>query len=106
MPKITFIDPEQHEHVAKAGTGQNAMEAAVGALVPGIEASCGGNCICGTCHCHVDEAWLNCLPPADAAEQAMTEATNEPRPDSRLACQIEITEELDGLLLRVATSQH
>lgn len=108
MPSITlvFIDPTGKQHEVEAFPGQSVMRAAKSAMVPGIEAVCGGNCICGTCHCYVEDARLATLKPPDETEAAMLEATPEPRPESRLTCQIPVTEALDGLRLRVPASQH
>ncbi len=104
---LVFIDPIGKEHRVEAEVGGSVMQAAKGAMVPGIEAVCGGNCLCGTCHCYVeDAARLSALPAPDALEASMLEATPEPRPNSRLTCQILVTESLDGMVLRVPASQH
>jgi 2Fe-2S ferredoxin len=103
---LTFIDPTGKEHKVEAVPGQSVMRAAKAAMVPGIEAVCGGNCICATCHCYVEDARLSTLPEPDDTEAAMLEVTPEPRPESRLTCQIPVTEALDGMVLRVPASQH
>lgn len=106
MATILFIDPAGVEHRVEATEGQSVMQVAVGALVPGIEAACGGNCVCATCHCYVEDDRLATLPPPDETEAGMIDCTPEPRPNSRLTCQIKVSEALDGLRLRVPASQH
>ncbi len=106
MINIVFIDPTGREHRVEASPGQSLMQAATGALIPGIEASCGGNCICATCHCHVEAVWFAKLPAPDALEQEMLACTNEVRPTSRLSCQVPLSAALDGLVVHVAASQH
>lgn len=106
MIKIVFVDPTGKEHAVEAAAGQSLMQAAVDALVPGIEASCGGNCICATCHCHVDPQWFGRLTPPDELEQDMLACTNEVQPTSRLSCQVPLSEALDGMVVRIAASQH
>ena len=106
MIKITFIDPAGKQHAVEAETGQSLMQAATAALIPGIEASCGGNCICATCHCHVDVRWFAQLQEPDALERDMLAYTNEVQPTSRLSCQVPLTEALDGMIVHVAASQH
>jgi 2Fe-2S ferredoxin len=78
------------------------MEAAVDNGIDGILAECGGACACATCHAYIDEAWLARLPEMDDMEDAMLDSALERRKNSRLSCQIEITDELDGLVVTVA----
>lgn len=106
MTVLIFIDPTGKEHRVEAPVGGSVMQAAKAAMVPGIEAVCGGNCICGTCHSYVEDPRLDTLPAPDDTEAAMLEATPDPRPNSRLTCQIPVTEALDGMVLRVPASQH
>lgn len=103
---LIFIDPTGQEHKVEAYPGQSVMRAAKSAMVPGIEAVCGGNCICGTCHCYVEDARGATLPKPDDTEAAMLDVTPEPRPGSRLTCQLPVTEAFDGMVLRVPASQH
>lgn len=105
MPKITFIEHGGSQRVVEAQTGSSVMEAAIENMVTGIDADCGGNCICSTCHGYIDEAWLAQMPPMDDEEGAMVEYANEPAPNSRLTCQIQVTEELDGLIVRLPEIQ-
>jgi 2Fe-2S ferredoxin len=80
------------------------MQIAVDHLLPGITGDCGGCCSCATCHVYVDDAWRERLPPASDEETMMLEGAVDVRPESRLGCQIRLTEELDGLVLRLPES--
>ncbi len=102
MPRITFIEPDGTIRTVEAEPDESAMQAAKRNGVDGIIGECGGSCICATCHCHVDKAWLERVGPAGDIEADLLEfEATDVRPESRLACQIPITEALDGLLLRV-----
>ena len=81
------------------------MEVAVDNNIAGMVAECGGACACATCHAYVDAAWLEKLPAMDDMEDAMLDSALERRPNSRLSCQIEITDDLDGLVLTVADNE-
>ena len=82
------------------------MEGAVKNGVPGIDADCGGACACATCHIYVEPEWLARLGPRSAMEASMLEFAEDVRPESRLACQIKVTADLEGLVLRMPQSQH
>jgi 2Fe-2S ferredoxin len=102
MPKITFIEAgEENGRVVDAPLGITVMEAARNVGIAGILADCGGACICGTCHVHVDAAWRDRIGPPSDIEIATMDFSEDVRPQSRLCCQIKVTEELDGLVLRV-----
>lgn len=88
-----------------AETGLSVMEAALRNNVPGIVAECGGACSCATCHVYVDPAWMTRLEEPEVAERDMIEFAQEPRPNSRLSCQISLSEGLDGLVVTVADIQ-
>jgi ferredoxin, 2Fe-2S len=75
-------------------------------LVPGIDADCGGACACATCHVYVDPAWLDKLPPKDDMEETMLDFAQDVQKTSRLSCQIKVTPELDGLVVRTPKTQH
>lgn len=105
MPKITFIEPGGKPHVVEAAAGRSLMQAATENLVPGIVAECGGSCSCGTCHAFIDAHWFARLPPATAQENSMLEGLLEVQPDSRLTCQIEVTDDLDGMVVRLPLAQ-
>jgi 2Fe-2S ferredoxin len=104
--KLIVTDPAGKVHEVPATPGQSVMRAAMNALIPGIEAACGGNCVCATCHCYVDEEWLARIPPPDETESGMLACTADPRANSRLVCQITVNQALDGLRVQVAASQH
>lgn len=103
MPKIRFVDPEGAAHIIDASTGQSVMDVAVNADIAGIDAECGGEMACGTCHVYVDEEWMDTLPAQsdDEREAIDTLVVSEVRPQSRLSCQIRVTAELDGFLIEV-----
>jgi 2Fe-2S ferredoxin len=105
MPKITIIEFSGKEHHLEAESGHSVMQAAIDALVPGILADCGGSCSCATCHCYVDEAWVARLPAAETAERDMLECALDPRDNSRLSCQVRVTAQCDGLVVRLPQSQ-
>lgn len=105
MPKITFIEHDGTEHVVDAEAGMTVMEAAIKNMVPGIEAECGGACACATCHVYVDEKWTEKTGQPQDMEEDMLDFAFEVRPSSRLSCQIKVTEELDGLVVRVPEKQ-
>ena len=104
MPKIVYIEPEGDRVEVEVEEGYSVMEGAIMNGVEGIEAECGGACSCATCHCYVREEWWDKLPEIDVIEDSMLEAATERRENSRLTCQIPVTEELDGLTLEVAPS--
>ena len=106
MPKVTYIESSGKEHVIDAPAGQTVMEAAVKHAVPGIDADCGGACACATCHVYVDPAWQPKTGEASSMELSMLDFANEVEPNSRLSCQIKLTDELDGLVVRLPASQH
>ena len=106
MPKVTYIESSGKEHVIDAPAGQTVMEAAVKHAVPGIDADCGGACACATCHVYVDPAWQTKTGEASSMELSMLDFANDVEPNSRLSCQIKLTDELDGLIVRLPASQH
>jgi 2Fe-2S ferredoxin len=105
MPKIVFIEHNGEKHEVQAEAGGSVMRAAVDNAVPGIVADCGGSCSCGTCHVFVESAWLTKIPPADTAENALLEGLLEVQPNSRLTCQITVTADIDGMVVRLPKSQ-
>ncbi len=106
MPKITYIEHNGKAHEVDAAVGQSVMEAAIKHAVPGIDADCGGACACATCHVYVDPAWQAKTGEAGVMEQSMLDFANDLEDNSRLSCQIKITEDLDGLVVRLPKSQH
>lgn len=105
MVKITFIDSENNSRTIDAELGSTVMESAIKNDIPGIEAECGGACACATCHVYVDEAWQEKTGAASPMEEDMLDFGYDVRPNSRLSCQIKVTEALDGLVLRVPERQ-
>ena len=106
MPKITFIQPDGTEQTVEIAIGWSVMEGAVRSLVPGIDADCGGACACATCHVYVDPAWAAALPAKAEMEETMLDFAQDARPTSRLSCQLRVTSDMDGLVVRVPSSQH
>lgn len=106
MPEVTYIEADGTARTIDAARGSSVMHAATSNGVPGIEAECGGACSCATCHVYVDEAWLDRLPQIGEDEESMLECTaSERRPNSRLSCQIQLDDDLDGLVVRTPETQ-
>lgn len=105
MAKITFTQPDGTTMVVDATPGQTVMEAAKLNSVPGIDAECGGACACATCHVYVDDAWQAKTGKPSAMEEDMLDFAFDVQESSRLACQIKVTPELDGLIVRVPDKQ-
>lgn len=102
MVRITFVDFKGSEYVVDAVVGTTLMEAGRDSMVPGIEAECGGACACGTCHVILNPEWVDRVTPLKNMEETMLELTmEEPCEYSRLACQIDVTEDLDGMVVTV-----
>jgi 2Fe-2S ferredoxin len=105
MPKITFIEHDGTVHTVEGEIGSTVMETALRNDVASIVAECGGSCTCATCLVHVDEAWSPIVGPPSADEEYQMDAAFEVKPTSRLSCQIKVTEELDGLVVRTPSYQ-
>lgn len=106
VPKVTYIEHTGSEHVVDIAVGDNVMRGAVDNNVPGIDGDCGGVRACATCHVHVDETWIDRVGVrSDPIEEDMLSFSPELLPTSRLGCQIEITPDLDGLVVRLPSSQ-
>ena len=105
MAKITYIEFNGVEHVLDLQPGVSVMQGAVSNSVQGIIGDCGGACSCATCHVYVDPAWLNQVGEKSATEAALLEEVCEGQPNSRLSCQIKVTAELDGLVVRLPVKQ-
>lgn len=106
MPKITYITPDGTQHDVDVDTGYSVMEGAINNDIQGIVAECGGACACATCHSYIDEAWLDKLPKMDDMEDSMLDAAFERKSNSRLTCQLEVTDEFDGLIVHVADNDY
>ena len=105
MPKISYIDHDGSRLEVEARVGESVMEAAVRNQVPGIEADCGGACACATCHVYVDEAWMAATGSPSEMEEDMLDFAYEVRQNSRLSCQLRVSEELDGLVVTTPERQ-
>lgn len=105
MPKITYISHDGQTYAVEGTAGQTVMETAIKHDVPGIVAECGGACSCATCHVYVDKAWREVTGEPSQMEEDMLDFAYEVRPESRLSCQIRITDELDGLVVRIPEHQ-
>jgi ferredoxin, 2Fe-2S len=99
--KVTYIESGGDQHIVDVQAGFSVMEGAVKNGVPGILASCGGACACATCHVYIDEAWRSRTGARNPLEESMLEMADDVQPNSRLACQIQMSEELDGLVVRM-----
>jgi 2Fe-2S ferredoxin len=105
MTKIVYIEANGTEHMLDVEPGLSVMEGAVRNSVRGIIAECGGACSCATCHVYVDEAWLDKLEPKGDMEEALLDAVVDLQPNSRLSCQLKVTDALDGLIVRMPAKQ-
>lgn len=105
MATVTYISHDGNSIEVDVPTGTSVMQAAVDNMIDGIVGECGGSCSCATCHCYVDEKWVARIPAASGMEKDMLECVLEPRPNSRLSCQIVVTEALDGLVVHLPESQ-
>lgn len=105
MPKIQYIEASGNVIEADVAVDGNVMQGAVDNGIDAILGDCGGACACATCHVYVDDQWLGKVGSASSEEAGMLEMVVDPEPGSRLGCQIVVTEELDGLIVRLAESQ-
>jgi 2Fe-2S ferredoxin len=106
MAKIKYIEHNGKEHVVDVKSGMTVMEGAVKNLIPGIDADCGGACACATCHVYVDNAWTSKIEPMQEMEKTMLDFAEGVESNSRLSCQIKVTDALDGFTVRMPKSQH
>ncbi len=105
MPKITYIDDIGNKKTINVESGLSVMEGAIQNNIPGIDADCGGGMACATCHVYVKEEWFNKLIKAEDAEQDMIDMAFEPKKNSRLSCQLIVSDELDGLIVTTPSKQ-
>lgn len=105
LPKITYISHDGERRTVEAENGRNLMETAISNGVPGIDGDCGGACSCATCHVHVAPEWLATVGGAGLVEAEMLEMVHDAKPNSRLACQIVVTNVLDGLVVQTPERQ-
>ena len=106
MPKVIFVTPDEARHEVEVENGYSVMEGAINNNIDGIVAECGGACACATCHSYVDPAWVSKLAEMDDMEDSMLDAAFERKDNSRLTCQIEMSDELDGIVIHVADNEY
>jgi len=105
MAKITYIEHNGKNHTIDVTNGLSVMEGAVQNNIPGIDADCGGSMACATCHVYVKEEWFNKLPKKEDGEEDMLDMAFEPKKNSRLSCQILVSDELNGLIVNLPEKQ-
>ena len=105
MAKITYNTHDNKTHTIDVQNGLTVMEGAVQNDIPGIDADCGGAMACATCHVYVEEKWLDKIPKAEEAEVDMIDMAYEPKKNSRLSCQLIVSDELDGLIVTTPEKQ-
>ena len=105
MPKIIYKDNQGNSKTIEVEKGLSVMEGAIQNNIPGIDADCGGSMACATCHVYVEEKWLDKLPKPEEAEIDMIDMAFEPKKNSRLSCQLIVSDELDGLKVTTPSQQ-
>tara|TARA_B100002052_G_scaffold257590_1_gene249030 strand:+ start:101 stop:421 length:321 start_codon:yes stop_codon:yes gene_type:complete len=106
MPKITYIEHSGKNHTIEVRNGLTVMEGAVQNNIPGIDADCGGSMACATCHVYVKEEWFDKLDKKEDGEEDMLDNAYEPKKNSRLSCQLIVSEKLDGLIVHLPEKQN
>ena len=106
MAKVTYIEFNGAAHTVDVKVGNSVMEGAVKNNVPGIDADCGGACACATCHVYIEPEWQEAVGDRSDMEESMLDFAENVKPNSRLSCQIKVTETLDGLVVKMPESQH
>ena len=105
MPKITYIEHTGKSHTIDVPKGLSVMEGAIQNNVTGIDADCGGSMACATCHVYVKEEWFDKLPKKEDGEEDMLDMAREPKKFSRLSCQLTVSDELEGLIIKLPEKQ-
>lgn len=105
MPSVTYIEANGREHRVDVVAGRTLMQAAIGNGVPGILGECGGSCSCATCHGYIDAQWLDRLPAISETEECMLDGVPERQENSRLCCQIALSDALDGIVVTLPDEQ-
>ena len=106
MPLVTYVEANGTEHVVDVQVGTSVMQGALNNLVPGIEGDCGGLCACATCHVYVPSEWAKRCGEPEELEVNILDFAFDVKPQSRLACQIHVTPELDGLVVHMPVRQY
>ena len=105
MAKVTYIEHSKNSHTIEIANGLSVMEGAVQNDIPGIDADCGGGMACATCHVYVNEEWFDKIPKKEDGEEDMLDMAFEPKKNSRLSCQLIVSDELDGLTVSMPSRQ-
>ena len=105
MPKITYIENNGNSKTIEVANGLTVMEGAIQNDIPGIDADCGGGMACATCHVYVKEEWFDKIPKKEDGEEDMLDMAFEPKKNSRLSCQIIVSDELEGLIVSTPSKQ-
>ena len=105
MPKITYISHNGKKNTVDVAAGLSVMEGAIQNNIDGIDADCGGSMACATCHVYVKEEWFDKIPKKEDGEEDMLDMAFEPKKNSRLSCQVLVSEELDGLIVSIPSKQ-
>ena len=105
MPKITYKDNQDNSKTIEVENGLTVMEGAIQNDIPGIDADCGGGMACATCHVYINEDWVDKLPKKEDGEEDMLDMAFEPQKNSRLSCQLVVSDELEGLIVRIPSKQ-
>ena len=105
MTKITYNDNQGNSKTIEVDNGLTVMEGAIQNDIPGIDADCGGSMACATCHVYVEEKWLDKIPKAEEAEVDMIDMAYEPKKNSRLSCQVILSDDLEGLIVTTPAQQ-
>ena len=106
MPVVNFVNHDGTINEVEVTAGTSLMQAAVDNGIDSIIAECGGACSCATCHCYIDDAWVEAVGQPGDTEKDMLECVLDPQPTSRLSCQVEVTDALDGLVVKLPESQY
>ncbi len=105
MTRIIYIEHSGEKHELEIANGTSIMQAALDNNVRGIVADCGGSCSCATCHVYIDENWLNKASEKSEMEEILLEEVCDPQDNSRLSCQVEVSDELEGMIVRIPERQ-
>lgn len=106
MPVINYIEANGNKHEVEVASGDSIMRGAVDNMIDAILAECGGACACATCHCYVDEAWVDKVPAPSDVEKDLLEAVMDPKDNSRLSCQVIVTDDMEGFTVHLPESQY
>ena len=105
MPTVTYVEANGQSHEIDIASGVSLMQGAVDNMIDGIVAECGGACACATCHCYIDDSWVDKLEPASEMEKDLLDCVTDPKDNSRLSCQVKMTDALNGLVIHLPESQ-